>query len=38
MIDLEEQVSSISALILLGRAVLKTARTKIDVYAGNLTM
>ncbi|XP_052622875.1 uncharacterized protein LOC128128099 [Lactuca sativa] len=38
VIDLDEQVSSKSALILLGRPFLKTARTKIDVYAGSLTM
>ncbi|XP_023767574.2 uncharacterized protein LOC111916175 [Lactuca sativa] len=38
VIDLNEQVSSKSALILLGRPFLKMARTKIDVYAGSLTM
>ncbi|KAL7617050.1 hypothetical protein Lser_V15G02829 [Lactuca serriola] len=38
VIDLEEQLSSKSALILLRRPFLKTARTKIDVYAGSLTM
>nr|KAJ0222679.1 hypothetical protein LSAT_V11C200054720 [Lactuca sativa] len=38
VIDLDEKVSSKSALILLGRPFLKTARTKIDVYAGSLTM
>ncbi|XP_052626959.1 uncharacterized protein LOC128133527 [Lactuca sativa] len=38
VIDLDEQVSSKSALIFLGRPFLKTARTKIDVYAGSLTM
>ncbi|KAL7598593.1 hypothetical protein Lser_V15G25870 [Lactuca serriola] len=38
VIDLDEQVSSKSSIILLGRPFLKTARTKIDVYAGSLTM
>ncbi|XP_052624877.1 uncharacterized protein LOC111898674 [Lactuca sativa] len=38
VIDLDEQVSSKSTLILLGRPFLKTARMKIDVYAGSLTM
>ncbi|XP_052623257.1 uncharacterized protein LOC128128409 [Lactuca sativa] len=38
VIDLDEQVSSKSTLILIGRPFLKTARTKIDVYAGSLTM
>lgn len=38
LIDQEEQVSSKSALTLLGRPFLKTARKKIDVYAGSLTM
>lgn len=38
LIDQEEQVSSKSALTLLGRRFLKTARKKIDVYAGSLTM
>ncbi|XP_023739910.1 uncharacterized protein LOC111888026 [Lactuca sativa] len=38
VIDLDEQVSSKSGIILLGRPFLKTARTKIDVYAGSLTM
>ncbi|XP_023752200.1 uncharacterized protein LOC111900555 [Lactuca sativa] len=38
VIDLEEQLSSKSALILLRRPFFKTARTKIDVYAGSLTM
>ncbi|XP_023739296.1 uncharacterized protein LOC111887361 [Lactuca sativa] len=33
VIDLEEQVSSKLALILLGRPFLKMGRTKIDVYA-----
>ncbi|XP_023772444.2 uncharacterized protein LOC111921089 [Lactuca sativa] len=36
--DLDEQVSSKSGIILLGRPFFKTARTKIDVYAGSLTM
>ncbi|KAL7596930.1 hypothetical protein Lser_V15G31424 [Lactuca serriola] len=34
----QEQVSSKSALILLGRPFLETVRTKIDVYAGSLTV
>ncbi|XP_023746053.2 uncharacterized protein LOC111894203 [Lactuca sativa] len=38
VIDLDEQVSSKSGIILLGRPFLKTARAKIDVYAGSLTM
>ncbi|XP_023744308.2 uncharacterized protein LOC111892501 [Lactuca sativa] len=38
VIDLDEQVSSKSGIILLGQPFLKTARTKIDVYAGSLTM
>ncbi|XP_023756503.1 uncharacterized protein LOC111905048 [Lactuca sativa] len=38
VIDLDEQVSSKSALILLGRPFLKMARTKVDVYAGSLTI
>ncbi|XP_023760500.2 uncharacterized protein LOC111908946 [Lactuca sativa] len=38
VIDLDEKVSSKSTLILLGRPFLKTARTKIDVYVGSLTM
>ena len=38
VIGLKEKVSSKSALILLGRPFLKTARTKIDVHMGNLTM
>ncbi|KAL7584627.1 uncharacterized protein LOC111921322 [Lactuca sativa] len=38
VIDLDEQVSSKSGIILLGRPFLKMARTKIDVYAGSLTM
>ncbi|XP_023748613.2 uncharacterized protein LOC111896879 [Lactuca sativa] len=38
VIDLDEQVSSKSGIILIGRPFLKTARTKIDVYAGSLTM
>ncbi|XP_023752641.2 uncharacterized protein LOC111901006 [Lactuca sativa] len=38
VIDLNEQVSSMSVLILLGRPFLKTAWTKIDVYTGSLTM
>ncbi|KAL7606331.1 hypothetical protein Lser_V15G19914 [Lactuca serriola] len=38
VIDLDEQVSSKSGIILLGRPFLKTTRTKIDVYAGSFTM
>ncbi|XP_023769637.1 uncharacterized protein LOC111918209 [Lactuca sativa] len=38
VIDLKEQVSSKSAPIFLGKPFLKTDRTKIDVYAGSLTM
>ncbi|XP_023750718.1 uncharacterized protein LOC111899063 [Lactuca sativa] len=38
VIDLDEKVSSKSGIILLGRPFLKTARTKINVYAGSLTM
>ncbi|XP_023761299.2 uncharacterized protein LOC111909750 [Lactuca sativa] len=38
VINLDEQVSSKSGIILLGRPFLKTARTKIDLYAGSLTM
>ncbi|KAL7598036.1 uncharacterized protein LOC111878159 [Lactuca sativa] len=38
VIDLDERLSSKSGIILLGRPFLKTARTKIDIYAGSLTM
>ncbi|XP_023750593.2 uncharacterized protein LOC111898943 [Lactuca sativa] len=38
VIDLDEQVSSKSGIILLGRPFLNAARTKIDVYARSLTM
>ncbi|KAL7605579.1 uncharacterized protein LOC111886763 [Lactuca sativa] len=38
VIDLDEQVSSKSGIILLRRPFLKMARTKIDVYVGSLTM
>ncbi|XP_023769232.1 uncharacterized protein LOC111917820 [Lactuca sativa] len=38
VIDLDEQVSSKSVIILLGRPFLKMARIKIDLYAGSLTM
>ncbi|XP_023773214.1 uncharacterized protein LOC111921869 [Lactuca sativa] len=38
VIELDEQVSLKSGIILLGRPFFKTARTKIDVYIGSLTM
>ncbi|CAN6559843.1 unnamed protein product [Malus baccata var. baccata] len=36
--DMEDSVHSTSLPILLGRPFIKTARTKIDVYKGTLTM
>lgn len=38
VLDIEEDNSSNSVLILLGRPFLKTARTKMDVHKGILTM
>ncbi|XP_020209430.1 uncharacterized protein LOC109794391, partial [Cajanus cajan] len=38
VLDMEEGFSHGSAPIILGRPFLKTARTKIDVYAGTLSM
>ena len=38
VLDMQEDDSSKSTLILLGRPFLKTARTKIDVNDGTLTM
>ncbi|KAJ9536912.1 hypothetical protein OSB04_029645 [Centaurea solstitialis] len=38
VIDLEENNTSKAGMILLGRPFLKTARTKIDVFDGTLTM
>ena len=38
VIDMEDEISSNPTPILLGRAFLKTARTKIDVHDGTLTM
>jgi len=38
ILDMEEGFSHGSALIILGRPFLKTARTKIDVHAGTLSM
>ena len=35
---MEEGFSKGSVLIILGRPFMKTARTKIDVYAGTLSM
>ncbi|XP_070669045.1 uncharacterized protein [Malus domestica] len=38
VLDMEDSVHSTSLPILLGRPFMKTARTKIDVYKGTLTM
>ncbi|XP_019172808.1 PREDICTED: uncharacterized protein LOC109168223 [Ipomoea nil] len=38
VLDMEEDNSTNSSLILLGRPFLKTSRTKIDVHDGTLTM
>ncbi|XP_019150121.1 PREDICTED: uncharacterized protein LOC109146925 [Ipomoea nil] len=38
VLDMEEDNSTYSSLILLGRPFLKTSRTKIDVHDGTLTM
>ena len=38
ILDMEEEFSHGSALIILGRPFLKIARTKIDVHVGTLSM
>ncbi|CAN6566350.1 unnamed protein product [Malus baccata var. baccata] len=38
VLDMDDSVHSTSLPILLGRSFMKTARTKIDVYKGTLTM
>ncbi|KAI3669358.1 hypothetical protein L6452_40591 [Arctium lappa] len=38
VLDMEENNTSKAGMILLGRPFLKTSKTKIDVYDGNLTM
>ncbi|XP_074559897.1 uncharacterized protein LOC141815936 [Curcuma longa] len=38
ILDMEKDTTSSSAPLILGRPFLKTARTKIDVHAGTLTM